>query len=128
MHSWRMDGGLGRPLLPPPAGTVSAGQSPGRRHLEGSVRVWVREEAGQVVWVQKQDRVCISHQGTESVPKGSLESWRPVSYGRIKFIFRKKILGSILGLGLREISSLREQGLGESRSRVGMRVETLPRP
>lgn len=52
----------------------------------------------------KQDRFCISNQDTEPVPKIILESWRLVSYCKIKFIFRKKMPGSGVGPGLRETS------------------------
>lgn len=91
---------MGRPAPPsPPAGTVSAGQSPGRRHLESSVRVWVGEEAGQVVWAQEQDkRVCISNQDTEPAPEGSRESWKPVSMAGSNSYVERKFLAAFWAL------------------------------
>lgn len=83
---------------------MSAGQS----HLKGGwwvgVRVQMGEDTGRVVWRQEQGRFCISNQDIEPVPKIILESWRLVSYCKIKFIFRKKMLGSGVGPGLRETS------------------------
>lgn len=57
VHSWRGTESWKGPL----GGTVSAGQSPGGRLLEGGVRVWVAEEVGQAVWAQAQGRFCISN-------------------------------------------------------------------
>lgn len=66
------------------------GRHPQGKGLEGRVRVWVGEESGEVVWEQEKDRFCISYQGPEGGPEGSLESCRFVSSSSMRFILKKE--------------------------------------